>query len=143
MARPGRQPARQTGVTRRSRAGCGIGWRPAAGLAWPAHPSPRGSYLAGGFFGAIYPNWEPEPFFSSLRTVAAKTGQKVCIFAAGRMGGGAAIWDRLPAAYPDVQFVVRGEFARRGLGAGEAEAGRGQGGGLQEFPASLSGGHRF
>ncbi len=73
--------------------------------------SPRGSYLAGGFFGAIYPNWEPEPFFSSLRTVAAKTGQKVRIFAAGRMGGGEAIWDRLPAAYPDFRFEKLGALS--------------------------------
>ena len=51
------------------------------------------------------PNWEPEPFFSSLKKVAQKTGQKVTIFAAGRMGGGGeAIWERLAPAYPDFRF---------------------------------------
>ena len=65
----------------------------------------RKEHLAGGFFGALYPNWEPEPFFSSLRTVSAKTGQKVSIFSAGRMGvDGEAIWNRLAPAYPDFHF---------------------------------------
>ena len=78
----------------------------------PVVAEQRGAYLAGGFFGAIYPNWEPEPFFSSLRTVARKTGRKVCIFAAGRMGGGGeAIWNELAPAYPDFRFHKVGELS--------------------------------
>jgi hypothetical protein len=94
---------------------------PDPGLAWfhevlgepgiPVAPQQRKEYLAGGFFGAIYPNWEPEPFFSCLRAVAGKTGQKVTIFAAGRMGeGGEAIWSRLRGAYPDFRFQKLGEL---------------------------------
>ena len=75
----------------------------------PVEAAKRSEYLVGGFFGAMYPGWEPEPFFSSLRTVAAKTGQKVSIFAAGKMGS-EAIWDRLPSAYPDFNFHKLGQL---------------------------------
>lgn len=75
----------------------------------PVEAAKRGEHLVGGFFGALYPGWEPEPFFSSLRTVARKTGQKVSILAVGRMGGD-AIWDRLPPAYPDFRFQKLGEL---------------------------------
>jgi hypothetical protein len=72
----------------------------------------RARHLAGGFFGAIYPGWEPEPFFSSLRKVAAKTGQRITILAAGRMGGaGEAIWGRLVTAYPDFHLQKLGELS--------------------------------
>ena len=95
---------------------------PDAGVDWflealgkpgsPVAAEKRKEHLAGGFFGAIYPNWEPEPFFSSLRKVASKTGQKVTIFAAGRMGGGGeVIWDRLAPAYPDFRFHKLGELS--------------------------------
>lgn len=78
----------------------------------PVAPGKRKDHLAGGFFGAIYPGWEPEPFFSSLRKVAKSTGQKVTIFAAGRMGGGGeAIWSRFSAAYPDFRFHKVGELS--------------------------------
>lgn len=78
----------------------------------PVAAADRKQHLAGGFFGAIYPNWEPEPFFSSLKKVAQKTGQKVTIFAAGRMGGGGeAIWERLAPAYPDFHFHKLGELS--------------------------------
>lgn len=75
----------------------------------------RSGHLVVGFFGAIYPNWEPEPFFTSLRKVAQKTGRKITILAAGRMGGGGEeIWERLVPAYPDFRFQKLGElsFAR-------------------------------
>ena len=92
------------------------------GAAWflevlgdPGAPIPaerRKEHLTGGFFGAIYPNWEPEPFFSSLRAVVKKTGQKVTIFAAGRMGGaGEEIWDSLPPRYADFRFVKLGSLS--------------------------------
>ena len=74
-------------------------------------PEERKRHLAGGFFGAIYPNWNPEPFFSSLRAVVAKTGQKVSIFSAGRIGGGEEIWKQLPAVYPDFRFHKLGELS--------------------------------
>jgi len=83
-------------------------------LGEPAGPVPtekRGEYLAGGFFGTLYPNWAPEPFFSSVRTVARKTARKVIIFAAGRMGEyEESIWRRLPQAYPDFHFRNLGEL---------------------------------
>ena len=95
---------------------------PDRGLDWflevlgqPGAPVPaekRGEHLVGGFFGAIYPDWEPEPFFSSLRTVTRKTGQKVRIFAAGRMSvRGEEIWSHLPSAYPDFDFHKLGELS--------------------------------
>lgn len=78
----------------------------------PVSTKKRREHLVGGFFGAIYPNWEPEPFFSSLRNVTAKTGQKVTILAAGRMGGGGeAIWDKLAPSYPDFRFRKLGELS--------------------------------
>jgi hypothetical protein len=78
----------------------------------PVAAERRSEHLAGGFFGAIYPNWEPEPFFSSLRKVASKTGQKVTIFAAGRMGAaGEPIWNRLVASYQDFRFQKLGELS--------------------------------
>ena len=71
----------------------------------PAAALERKEHLVGGFFGAILSDWEPEPFFSSLRKVAQKTGQRAAIFSAGRTGGGGeAIWERLVPAYPDFQF---------------------------------------
>ena len=77
----------------------------------PGAAESRSGHLAAGFFGALYPGWVPEPFFSSLRKVAAKTGRKVSIFSAGRIGGaGEAIWARLPAAYPDFRFQKLGEL---------------------------------
>ena len=89
---------------------------PDPGAAWflealgGTHAGARDGWLAGGFFGAIYLHWEPEPFFTSLRTVARKTGQKVCIFSAGRMGA-ETIWNQLPAAYPDFRFEKLGELS--------------------------------
>ena len=78
----------------------------------PVPAEKRREHLTGGFFGAIYPNWQPEPFFSALRNVAKKTGQKVTIFAAGRMGGsGEAIWNQLVPAYPDFHFHKLGELS--------------------------------
>lgn len=78
----------------------------------PVAAERRSEHLAGGFFGAIYPGWEPEPFFSSLRKVASKTGQKVTIFAAGRMGAaGDQIWNRLAVSYPDFGFRKLGELS--------------------------------
>ncbi|MCX6981203.1 MAG: hypothetical protein NTV08_10690 [Verrucomicrobia bacterium] len=78
----------------------------------PIAADQRSGHLVVGFFGAIYPNWEPEPFFSSLRNVAQKTGQKVTILAAGRMGGGGEeIWERLVPAYPDFGFQKLGELS--------------------------------
>jgi len=78
----------------------------------PIAADQRSGHLVVGFFGAIYPNWEPEPFFSSLRKVAQKTGQKVTILAAGRMGGGGEeIWERLVPAYPDFGFQKLGELS--------------------------------
>ena len=88
---------------------------PDAGLDWflevlgnpgsPVAAQERKEHLAGGFFGGILSNWEPEPFFSSLKKVAQKTGQKVSICSAGRTGaGGEAIWERLMPAYPDFHF---------------------------------------
>jgi hypothetical protein len=95
---------------------------PDPGLDWflevlgqPGAPVPaekRGEYLVGGFFGTIYPNWHPEPFFSGLRKVAKETGQRVTIFAAGRMGGsGEEIWKKLTPAYPDFHFHKLGELS--------------------------------
>ncbi len=78
----------------------------------PVAAEDRNQHLVGGFFGAIYSNWEPEPFFTSLRKVAQKTGQKVSIMAAGRMGGGGeAIWEKLAPAYPDFHFQKLGELS--------------------------------
>ena len=77
----------------------------------PIPAEKRGEHLAGGFFGGVYSNWEPEPFFSSLRKVAQKTGQKVTIFAAGRMGAGETIWERRVPEYPDFRFCKLGELS--------------------------------
>ena len=78
----------------------------------PLAAEERGDHLAAGFFGAVYPKWEPEPFFSSLRKVAQKTGRKITILAAGRMGGdGEEIWERLVPAYPDFRFQKLGELS--------------------------------
>ncbi|MEO6785370.1 MAG: hypothetical protein ABI318_04480 [Chthoniobacteraceae bacterium] len=77
----------------------------------PVAAQERTQHLAGGFFGTIYPEWQPEPFFSSLRTVAAKTGQRVTILSAGRMGSASeALWNSLPPAYPDFRFHRLGEL---------------------------------
>ena len=77
----------------------------------PVAAEARSGHLAGGFFGAIYPGWESEAFFPSLRKVAEKTGKQVTIFAAGRMGAvGEAIWDRMAKEHPGIRFLKLGEL---------------------------------
>ena len=77
----------------------------------PVAAEERSGHLVGGFFGAIYPGWESEGFFPSLRKVAEKTGRKVTIFAAGRMGAvGEAIWNRLATEHPGIRFRKLGEL---------------------------------
>ena len=77
----------------------------------PVAAEERSGHLVGGFFGAIYPGWESEGFFPSLRKVAEKTGRKVTIFAAGRMGAvGEAIWNRLAKEHPGIRFRKLGEL---------------------------------
>lgn len=78
----------------------------------PVTEEKRGGHLAAGFFGAIWPGWEPEPFFSTVRAVAKKTGRKVTIFAAGRMGGaGEEIWNKMVPEYRDFRFQKLGELS--------------------------------
>lgn len=71
----------------------------------------RKEHLVGGFFGAVDANWDPAPFFATLRKVAQRTGQKVTICAAGRMGAGGASWDRRVPEYPDFRFLKLGELS--------------------------------
>ena len=60
----------------------------------------RAEWLLGVFFGALHPQWKPEPFFSRLLRAAERADKRVCLVLAGRAGGaGEAIWRQLQADY--------------------------------------------
>ena len=54
-----------------------------------------------GFFGALHPSWEPEPFFSILRSAAVRADKHVCVVAIGRLGLAERRWDDLAREYKD------------------------------------------
>ena len=63
------------------------------------------------FFGGLYPQWKPEPFFTQLARAAKKAAKHVCLVLAGNAGGdGEKIWADLVRDYSDsFRFVAVGE----------------------------------
>jgi hypothetical protein len=76
------------------------------GTAVAGAPTP----LIGGFFGAFYAEWQPEPLFSILQKVAAQLGRPLRLITAGRLSPyGAELWENLTRSYPQIHFVKLGE----------------------------------
>lgn len=60
----------------------------------PLDPAERSRWLVGLFFGTLHPEWEPEPLLGRLLNAAEKSGRRLCLVSAGRMGAsGEAIWN--------------------------------------------------
>lgn len=80
-----------------------------AGL--PRDRQDRAHWWLGIFFGAIHPEWEPEPLMSILRRTAHHANKRICLLLAGRSGAaGNVIWEKLRDTYAsDVVFVKFGE----------------------------------
>lgn len=69
----------------------------------------RQSFWLLGFFGSLRAGWPTEPLFEQLRKVAAASGKKVLILAAGRLGND-AFWSEIEKRYQsDFTFIKLGE----------------------------------
>ncbi len=69
----------------------------------------RGNFYLCGFFGAMPPDWTPEPLFSALRELAARHQKQVVILSAGNLVSGETQWERLTHRYaPDIKFYRLG-----------------------------------
>jgi hypothetical protein len=72
----------------------------------PELEAPAEAWRVGLFFGAIHPEWKPEPLFSAL----LRTGQKIALVQAGHAGGpGEETWRRVEKEYAGrLQLIRRG-----------------------------------
>ena len=61
----------------------------------------RSEYWLIGFFGTLYPEWPPEPFFSSLRQAEDMTGRRSVIISIGTMREGKQLWETTMNEYRD------------------------------------------
>ena len=61
----------------------------------------RSSYWLIGLFGALYPNWEPEPLLTHLTEAAASLQKTVAILSAGYLKTGEGLWAELERRYGD------------------------------------------
>jgi hypothetical protein len=66
---------------------------------WPLTPETRGQFLLFGLFGSIHPVWPPEPLLGLLAEAGGRMGRQIGILSIGRLGPGAALWDRMAGAY--------------------------------------------
>jgi hypothetical protein len=67
-----------------------------------------GADWIGLFFGSLYPEWKPEPFFGRLERAARTAGRSVALVQLGNAGGaGGAIWSQLERAYASIFTFVR------------------------------------
>lgn len=94
----------------------------------PISPSPDGEWLIGqlraagvqfapeagpppllaGFFGTLYPEWEPAPLMAALATAR----RRCCFVAMGHMRDGHAVWERMVREHGhDHDFVALGSLA--------------------------------
>jgi hypothetical protein len=72
------------------------------------HPKDLWSF---GFFGALHPQWPPEPLLSYLDRASARLGKRVVLLSIGRIGQvGAELWNRMEKDYGSrFAFVRLGE----------------------------------
>lgn len=70
----------------------------------------EGQAWVGGFFGALYPQWQPEPLLGVLQRAARARGQTLRLVSAGRLGAeDQQRWNALRRAYsPAIDFVTLG-----------------------------------
>jgi hypothetical protein len=63
------------------------------------------------FFGALYPDWKAEPFMRIMASAFEKSGKRVCLVSAGRIGGPGKIrWEKFKERYgPAIDFVALGD----------------------------------
>jgi hypothetical protein len=77
---------------------------------WPLHSGGRDSFLLFGFFGSIHSVWPPEPLMSRLVAAGDRLGKKIGVLSAGRVGPGAALWEKMEKEYAGrVHFLRLGE----------------------------------
>lgn len=69
----------------------------------------RERFSMGGFFATLHPEWPSEPFLSLWEKAATHRGQTPVLLCAGRLGPGAALWERLIGRSGGVRFVSLGE----------------------------------
>jgi hypothetical protein len=71
----------------------------------------RPSICVVGIFGAIYPEWNPARIIPNLREAAAEHGKRLVIVAFGRIGPGAAVWEKMKRDFgAQVFFGAMGEL---------------------------------
>lgn len=65
----------------------------------------RNKFWLVGFFGALPPDWAPEPLFSILREAAAGQERQIVVLSAGDLISGETLWQDLTQRYsPEFQF---------------------------------------
>lgn len=74
-------------------------WQEAAAAGCHVNAQNRGAFWLGGFFGTLYSQWKPEPFFSILRNAAKIADKKVCLVAMGRLRDGEDHWNSFARKY--------------------------------------------
>jgi hypothetical protein len=67
----------------------------------------REGWWMGGFFGTLHPEWQSEPFFSTLHRAARSAERRVALITAGDTKADAH-WQRLRQAYPNLHFANLG-----------------------------------
>ncbi|MEI6561008.1 MAG: glycosyltransferase [Verrucomicrobiota bacterium] len=81
----------------------------AAGI--PADPVGRNGWWLALFFGTLHPEWHPQPLTSLLLRAAKRTGRRLCLVSAGRLGAfGEELWEKMQReSGQEIVFVKCGE----------------------------------
>lgn len=73
-------------------------------------PATRQKFWLIGLFGALHPNWPPEPLLSRIRSAAHERGKQAVFISIGRIGPGKQLWQDLADAHRgQIAFLQLGE----------------------------------
>jgi len=77
----------------------------------PADPTGRNGWWLALFFGTLHPEWKPQPLTDLLLRAAKRTGRRLCMVSAGRLGAfGEELWEKMRReSGPEITFVKCGE----------------------------------
>jgi hypothetical protein len=67
----------------------------------------RNAWWLFAFFGTLHPVWPPQPLLDQLNAAAAAAGKRVALIAAGWLGAGESIWNRMQQQVGDRVPMLR------------------------------------